>query len=354
MKSKKIGLKNNIWKLYLHKILGGMFFSVPVMVLFWQDNGLSLTEIMILQSIFSILVVVFEIPTGYFADIFGRKISLIISSLAAFLGIFFYSLGYSFNQFLVAELFFAIAISFSSGTMAAFVYDTLKDLKREGEYKKIWGNAFFYGMISLAISSILGGFLAKVDLRYTLYASVPFFALLIPVTLSMQESQRHKVIFEKGYVRELFNIMKSILGKNKKIKWIIVYSGIIYAFNQSTLWLYQPYFKISGLDVIYFGFIFAGFQFVAAFSSKYAYLIEEKLGRKYSLLSLIFLVAVSYLLMSHFIFLFSFSFCFIQQFVRGFKGIVVTDYINKLTASGVRATVLSVNCSFSGLGGGCL
>jgi len=80
---------------------------------------------------------------------------------------------------------------------------------------------------------------------------------------------------------------------------------------------------------------------IAAISSKYAHRIEEKLGQKYSLVLLIILVSGSYLLMSHFIYLFSFSFAFIQQFVRGFSRPVITDYINKLISSEVRATILS-------------
>lgn len=135
----------------------------------------------------------------------------------------------------------------------------------------------------------------------------------------MKEPKRQKIIFERGYIKELF---KSI--------------------NQSALWFYQPYFTILGLDIAYFGIVFASFQIIAAFSSKYAHNLEEKIGEKYSLLMLIFLVGVSYFLMSSFIFLFSFSFCFIQQFVRGFQKIVVTDYINKLTKSNIRATILSV------------
>ena len=64
---------------------------------------------------------------------------------------------------------------------------------------------------------------------------------------------------------------------------------------------------------------------------------------------MIFLVGVSYLLMSNFIFLFSFSFCFIQQFIRGFKNIVITDYINGLVGSDIRATILSVESLISEL-----
>jgi len=347
MEAKHQKLRSNIWKIYLFEVLAGMFFSVPIMVLFWQDNGLSLTEVMILQSIFAILAVILEVPTGYFADVYGRKKALIIAAITGAIAISAYSLGHNFLQFLIAEVFFALSVSFTSGTVSALVYDTLQEIGEEKNYKKVWGNVLFYGMIALALSNILGGFIAKIDLRYALYASIPFFILMIPLAFVLQEPQRHKLIFEKGYLKELLKIIKVALIQNKKLRWIIIYSGVIYAFNQSALWLYQPYFKLSGLDIAYFGIVFASFQVVAAFSSKYAHKLEKKLGQKYSLAMLILLVAGSYFLMSNFVFLFSFSFCFIQQFVRGFKNAVVTDYINQLTESNMRATVLSAE-SFVG------
>lgn len=328
-------------------MLTGMFFAVPVFVLFWQENGLNLTEIMLLQSIFALSTVILEVPTGYFADIHGRKSTMIIAGITGLLAISIYSIGHNFFQFLIAEIFFALSISFSSGTKSALVYDTLKELGKEKQYKKLWGNLLFYGMMSLAVSSIIGGFIGKINLRYTLYASIPFFALPVLITLSMKEPQRHKLVIQKGYTKELLNILKTTFIHNKKLRWIIIYSGVVYAFNQAALWLYQPYFILSGLDIAWFGFVFSSFQLVAAFTSKYAHKLEEKLGQKYSLAMLILLVAFSYFLMSNFVFLFSFSFCFIQQFVRGFKNAVVTDYINQLTVSEIRATVLSAQ-SFIG------
>ncbi len=312
------------------------------MVLFWFDNGLSLTEIMILQSLFALSVVVLEVPTGYFADMFGRKKALIIASIANATGIAFYSIGTNFWDFLTGEILMAVGVSFFSGTMSAFVYDTLQELGTEKSYQRIWGNISYYGMIALAVSSILGGFIAEINLRYTLFASIPFFAIAIPLMISLKEPKRKKMIISKGDTDEFLKIFKLVFIKNQKLKWIIIYSGIIYAFNQSALWLYQPYFQLSGLDIVYFGFVFASFQVVAAISSKYAYLIEKKLGEKYSLAVLLFLVAISYLLMHNFVYLFSFSFAFIQQFVRAFKMVVLTDYINKLTTSDIRATVLSL------------
>jgi len=340
-------LRSNIKKYYLFRVLSGMFFSVPVMVLFWQENGLSLMQVMYLQSIFAILAVALEIPSGYCADLFGRKKTLLASSVAGMFAMLTYSLGNSFSHFLVAEVLFAFAVSFASGTTSALIFDTLVDLGEEQRYKKIWGHSLFVGMLALAFANSLGGMMAKVDLRLTLYATLPFYAMLVPLVWTMHEPTRHRCVVEKGYAHELIHILRVSIFRNRALRWIIVYSGVIFAFNQSVLWFYQPYFELTGLDVAYFGFVFAAFQIVAAFSSKYADGIERRLGQKSSLVMLTFLVGGSYLLMSHYVALFSFTFCFVQQFVRGFRNTVVTDYVNQLTDSSMRATILSVE-SFVG------
>ncbi len=341
MNTAKQKLKSNIWKFYLFRVFGSLVFFVPIVVLFWQENGLNLTQIMILQSLFSLAVVVLEVPTGYFADIFGRKKSLVYASAFFAAGIFVYSIGHNFYQFLVAELLWAFGASLASGADSALVYDTLRDLKQEKTYKKVWGNGLFYSLIAMSAACVVGGFIAKINFRWTFYAMIPFMLLLIPISLSMKEPMRHKRIFKKGYLFEMLEILKNSFVKNKKLRWLMVYSAVVLGFNSAVLWLYQPYFVLSGLDIVYFGFVFAAFNIVAALSAKYAHLIEKKLGQKQSLVMLVFLVGISYLLMSNFVFLFSFSFAFMQQFVRGFSGVVLTDYVNKLTTSDVRATVLS-------------
>ncbi len=335
-------VRSNIWKFYLFDILGAMLFALPIIVLFWQDNGLSLTQIMILQSLFAIAMVILEVPTGYLADIYGRKKVLIYSGFSLLLSVFLYSLGFNFVSFLIAEMFFALGHSLYSGTSSAFVYDTLTELKQEKKYNIVWGKAKYYGLLATAFSHIIGGFIGKINFRWTFYLSIPFYFLLIPLTLSMHEPRRHKMILEKNHWHKLSLIFKFSLLENIKLRWLMVFSGVIYAINSAGLWLYQPYFKLSGVDIIYFGFIFALFQIVAAFSSKYAHQIKNKLGTKASFIILVPIIFLGYLLTSKIIFLFSFVFIFLFQFVRGFSEPIFSDYVNQLTSSEMRATVLSV------------
>lgn len=57
-----------------------MFLIVmPVVVPFMESYGLGMTEIYQLQAIFAISVVLLEVPSGYLADLFGRRHSLILA-----------------------------------------------------------------------------------------------------------------------------------------------------------------------------------------------------------------------------------------------------------------------------------
>lgn len=334
-------LQSNIPKFYVMRVLESMTFFIPVLVLFWQDNGLTMTEIMILQSLFALAWVLLEIPTGYIADIFGRKQSLIGSGAFFTISVLVYGYSTNFWHFLIAETIWAVGKSLMSGSDAALLYDTLKELKREKEYKKLWGHAHFLRFCGYGLANIAGGYMGAVNLRYTFYFAVPLMALIVPVSLTFYEPKRHKRIFKKGYTHELIKILKYSLIKRKRLRLMILYASIIMAFNGGALWFYQPYMKLSGLDIIYFGYAFASYQIFSAIVSKYAYRIEKYWGPRNSLIAIVPISATGYLLMGNYAVVLGFIFGWTHQFVRGFGQIVFNDYVNKLTKSDIRATVLS-------------
>ncbi|MBF0199936.1 MAG: MFS transporter, partial [Desulfamplus sp.] len=77
---------------------------MPIVALYYSENGLAAADIYLLQAIYSLSVAILEIPSGYMADIIGRKKSLVIGSILGALGYFVYSIAYDFQGFLIAEM----------------------------------------------------------------------------------------------------------------------------------------------------------------------------------------------------------------------------------------------------------
>jgi MFS family permease len=259
------------------------------------------------------------------------------------LAFFVYGIGGDFWSFLVAELILAVSISLVSGADQAFLFDLLKEENREKEFGKIFGNLTFISIFAIGVANAFGGIIGQHNLRLAVFVSVPFFILSTFFALTLKEPKRTKLVIKKGYLKELLNIVKKALFENPKLRWLILFYAVIYSFNQSALWIYQPYFAELGIEVFYFGFIFASFQAVAAIASKYSSQIESWVGRTNSLLLIVLGLSLSYFLMGNVLFWFSFAFAFLQQFIRSFIMVVFSDYINQLTKSENRATILSVN-----------
>ena len=341
---------SNIRKMYLFKIFSGVVFFVPVMMLFKEANGISPSEIFYLQIAFAMSMVFFEVPTGYFADIYGRKASMVVGAILQSIGIIAFSFAYGFWSFMLVEIVMGFGIALYSGANSALVYETLKEENQVLKYKEIWGNMQFYNMMTVGVSSVIGGFISDAyGMRYTIYASVPFYFILVAVALTFREPKRVKVTLKRGYGKVFLTKVKEIFIESHSLKWIVLYSALVLAFNQSIFPMYQNYFELTGLEVVYFGLIFASFQVVSAFSSKYAHKASLAIGERNILLLLPFVVGISYLLMGSYLWLGSFLFVYIQQFVRGFRIVVINDHINSLVESEHRATILSVESLFSKL-----
>ena len=133
---------SNIWKLFVIK--GALWFMIimPIIVLFFQDNGLNLQQIMTLQACYSLSLSLMEIPSGYAADIIGRRKTLILGCILAFIGFSIFSVSYDFWWFLIAEILLGFGNSFISGADTALMYDSLLEAKAEDQFLKYEGRVF--------------------------------------------------------------------------------------------------------------------------------------------------------------------------------------------------------------------
>jgi len=334
-------VKSNIIKLYLIKIAKWFMLFMPIIVLFYQDNGLAMQDIFTLKAVYSIAIVILEIPSGYLADVLGRKKTLIIGTILGFLGFVVYDFSFSFWGFLMAELVLGLGQSLISGADSALLYDSLKAMGNEKKYLKYEGRMVSVGNFAEAIAGILGGLLAEISLRTPFYGQTAIAFIGIPAAILLVEPVRYQKISRMRMI-DILGIVKYSLFKSGHLKWTIFYSAIIGTTTLTMAWFVQPYFKMVELPLAMFGVFWALLNLSVGITSYYAHKLEFSLGQYKTMVLITVMIPSLYIVLSQINALWGIAILFLFYLVRGFATPILKDYINKLTESNIRATVLSV------------
>lgn len=313
---------------------------MPIVVLFYHDNGLSMSQIFMLKSVYSIAMVVFELPSGYLSDVWGCRRTLIIGSLMGTLGILIYSLSSDFASFAVAEVILGIGFSFVSGADSALLYDSLKAENREKEYIKFEGRITSVGNFAEALAGVAGGLLATISLRTPYYFQIFIAGIAIPAAFFLKEP-RH--VQEKVHLKmkEILAIVK-LTYQQPEMRSAILISSFTGAATLTYAWFVQPYFEAAGVPVAIFGILWTMLNLSTGIFSIFSYRIERWMGKKNTLLFIVILLSLGFILTSVEISLAGIAILFGFYMVRGLATPVLKDYINQYTDSKVRATILSI------------
>ncbi len=334
-------LQSNILKLYIIKIAKWFMLFMPIVVLFYKDNGLEMRHIFILQAIYSIAIVALEIPSGYLADVLGRKITLVLGTILGFFGFLTYSFSYGFVGFLIAEVILGLGQSLISGADSALLYDSLLESGKKNKYIKYEGRMVSIGNFAEAIAGISGGLLATLSLRYPYYAQTLVAFIGIPAALLLIEPIRQKKLV-KMKLMDILKIVKYALHDNYELKWNIIFSSVIGAATLTMAWFVQPYFDLVLLPIGLFGVLWTILNLTVGFSAIMAHKVEMKLKQIKTMIGITLLIPAGYIIVSRINTMWGISVLLVFYIVRGIATPVLKDYINKLCDSDIRATVLSV------------
>lgn len=313
---------------------------MPIVVLFYQENGLTMSQIFILKSIYSIAMVATELPSGYMADVWGCRKTLLLGAILGTLGIVVYSLSAGFVMFAFAEITLGIGFSFVSGADSALLYDSLKAENREDEYIKYEGRITSAGNFAEALAGVAGGLLATISLRTPYYFQIFVAASAIPAAFFLKEPQ-HVLDKVRLKMKEILSVVK-LTYMQKEMRSAIMVSSFTGAATLTYAWFVQPYFQKAGVPVSVFGILWTLLNLSAGIFSMFSYRIERLLGKRNSILFIVILLSLGFILTSMEISLLGIGILFGFYMVRGIATPVLKDYINQYTDSKVRATILSV------------
>lgn len=336
-----LNLSKNIKRLYTIHILWNAQFHLVVYTLFLLSKGFTTQQFFLIESAYYLISLVLEIPTGVFSDKISRKWSLIIASIIGIPIIPIIIASDSFIVVLLAMSIGGIGAALTSGTDTAILYDTLKALDREDEFKEIAGKIGWYGSLSMAFAGIIGGILAQYNLAYAWWAYFAAGQLALIAMFTLKEPPFYRATKqEESYLQHLGESWK--MSTTGAAGYYVFYAAVIWFFFSIGFWLWQPYLELSAVPIAWFGFIYAIQNVIGGFTGKQAHRFEKAIGTRNALLVISLGLAVVFIMESQFIFTLGFIFIFLHSTVSGPFHPLLGDYINKRIPSSKRATVLSI------------
>lgn len=381
----------NIKRFIAFRILFNARFYYPIFTILFLDFGLTLEQFAILNAAWAASIVLLEVPSGALADTIGRRNLVIASAVIMIIEmtlLCFAPIGdmpIVFYLFLLNRILSGAAEASASGADEALAYDTLKDLGLEKSWGRVLETQMRFQSVAFIIAMSLGallydanrlnqlfGFLSidfaiakETAMRLPLFLTLMLGIGALVVSLGLQEPESEKEARDKARQGKTSDTIKEAFSKTIATgKWIlsspialmIILGGfLIDHIARMILTLNSEYYRQIDLPEASFGIISAGFGLMGLFTPRIGRWLSENKTKTFNYFLLGALTLVGLIGMARFIPYWGVAPIILVYGAIGLAGFLVSNYLNAVTSSEARATVLSFkglsyNLAYGGIG----
>lgn len=152
--NQNLNLKQQLRCIYISDFFSGLRITDAVWVALLAARGFSLWEIGLAESVYHIVSLFCEVPSGMAADLLGRRKTLLSGGVLTVTCNLLMAFAPNLFTICLAMGLNALAMTMFSGTFTALVYDSLKTEGREDEYIQVSANSSQISMLANAIGSL--------------------------------------------------------------------------------------------------------------------------------------------------------------------------------------------------------
>jgi MFS family permease len=344
---------------YVYGLVMSVQLFTPIVVLYFQDLGLSLSGILALQSVFVLTIIVGDIPTSMFADAWSRKGVLALASVMALGGTMAFYMARGYAWLLVGEVMWGLCAAAIMGTDTAYVYDILAKEGLESKASRVLTNGTSLTLAGAGLGSVFGSILASfVGFQAVFLYNTVFFVLGLVMALLLEEGRPSSGGRATSRVTPM-NVLRSATGSLIRDRGLVVLAidmAVLTAVVRAANWHFQPLLREASVPIAAFGVIFALINLAPALLIHLAPGLDKRLGSRMTMwtsrLALtLLLVALAFTRQG----IVLAAFMVLLTTVSGIRRPLYRTYISKRARSEERATVLSFpslagNLLFTGLG----
>lgn len=311
-------------------------------ILFFIQNGLSLLQIGLLESIFHGTSLLCEIPSGMLADRFSYKTNLYLARLSSIGSSILILFGQgNFWIYAIAMMVNAWSYNFDSGTSTAFLFDSAVEAGQKDRYLQI--SSFLSGVaeVTRTLGTVVAGFLIHGALAWTYYIAIGLSLISILLIFLMKEPESKSDERSHLTLKRILEVVK----QEWQEKPVLFYWMLTYQLVGTIMCMFYFYYqqKISDLaswQVSLIMLIGSGFNLLAVY-------LASQIGKKWNSNQvfpiLVALTGLTLLLVGAKT---PFAYLSVYLLTNALYAVYQPIYYNDLQAylpSSVRATMLSIN-----------
>ncbi len=340
----RAAIQKNIRTIYWMTFFQCAMVVTAIFVPLLQRHGLSMSQILQTQALFAFVIAAFEVPSGYLADIWGRKNAIIAGQLLIAMAFYFFIVANSFVDFLIYEALIGLGMSLCSGADMALIYDSQIAINGEDETQAENPGKHIARLVALegwagAFAAVLTSVLSFWSLDAVLWIQAVLASLALFCASQLTEAPRETSV--SGHQDNFRRVAASLL-QQPLVLWtslaIIVFSlAALYGF-----WLLQSYWELYGVPVTWFGIIWALHCAARGLIAHYAQQLEAWLGWQKIFMLTAALPFIAYLVMALVGGPIGILFGLVFPLCRGLNMVIFYEALNKRLDAAFRATVNSL------------
>lgn len=284
--SKKNNYMKNLRLVIAETILTsvGASFSVSTITIFWNSIGMDQKNIGFVQMLFTIVICSLDIPMGYIADRFNRKLLNVIGDVGVALTFLYYAFSQNVYMTIAAECLLGLFMAMTNGVDQSFIKHNCDKIDASGQlFKKVNPKVFTARYVVMLIVTIIGGFISKYSLRLSI--GISFIPYLIGGVIGFEisdfgEKQESK---SKNPLKDIIMSFKEIM--TKRDTRILLGSYILgKEITHAQIWVLTPMLIMVGvpIQIVSIGWVFSSLMQIIG-SKLSERMIKFKISNKFAI-----------------------------------------------------------------------
>lgn len=296
-----------LWPFYINQIIQSIFMlTTAYWVVYFLNIGYSLAQISLLPIVMLLTSLVLELPTGFFADIKGRKWSVITAIFLEAVAVAFIPFaGLRFEILIGLYILMGIGAALASGASEAWVVDLLhwhaKPKAVPGYYAVIHSFINIGFIVAPLLASAIFFLTGALHYLWWIEGIMFFAAGLILLIFGKEKRMEHN--HSKLTITSLYRKTMLQFRERPEVLFMIVVMFLFAIIFGMTTLVWQPFLQIKGVPLAWFGVLFA---FTGVFAIAYPLIqksILTQIGnrRLLQIISAIQMIAFGFLIITPFV-----------------------------------------------------